>query len=356
MKDFEAIVPSVCEPAVEPLRTRDGAALLAAIGSLATPLTSAVAAELIALGFAHADGAVRKKALALVTKHVPDVAEFKAAYKTLANADQHVIEQRVTAFEHPYRLDVAKALLFHRRVAATLPFEQDEATRAALLDVMVERARREDERELRLGEIYWYWRDESGWATFLNHRVVPPALFDELARRRAVHPFDGLSFHGGSLTTLPAELARARPWLRTLSIGSNPFTTLPAALWELTNLEELSLLGTELVDVPADIARLTKLRRLDLGNMKKMKEVPASVCALDHVESLRLGNGSIRKVPDAIVGMRALRELELQSTQIAKLPAGLAQLPHLRKVNVRWSKVPDQTIADLEAAGIEVER
>lgn len=186
--------------------------------------------------------------------------------------------------------------------------------------------------------------------------MLPPSLVDELARLRDRYPFDGLSLHGGSLTELPAELARARPWLRTLSLAFNPFATVPAVLWELTNLESLELLGTDLVDVPDDIARLTQLRSLDLGNMKKMKELPASVCALGHVEYLRIGNGSIRKVPDAIVGMTALRELELQSTQVAKLPAGLARMPNLKKVNVRWSKVPAETIAALEGAGIEVER
>lgn len=356
MKDFEATVPSFCDAAVRPLRTRDATALVAALGALAPPLSPAVAAELVALGYAHEDAAVRKKAMALVTKHVPDAPKFKAAYKTLANAAQHVIDERVYAFDHPYRLDIAKALLFHRRVAATLPFEQDADTRGAILDVVVDRAAREGERELHLGEVYWYWKDGSGWATSLNHHVLPPTLVDELEARRARYAFDGLSFHGGELTDLPAELARAQPWLRSLSLASNPFTTLPDVLWELTNLESLELLGTELIDVPRDIARLTKLRSLDLGNMIQLKEIPASVCALEHVEYLRIGNGSIRKVPDAIVGMTGLRELELQSTQVAKLPAGLARMPNLKKVNVRWSKVPAETIAALEAAGIAVER
>jgi len=258
--------------------------------------------------------------------------------------------------DHPYRLDIAKGLLFHRMMVATIPFEQDAAIRAALLDVIVDRARREGETELHFGEVYWSWKNESGWATSLDHHVLPPTLFRELTALRERHPFDGLSFHGGSLTDLPAELAEAKPWLRSLSLASNPFTKIPEVVWELTNLESLDILGTELVDIPPEIAKLTKLRSLDIGNMKKMKEVPASVCKLDKLEKLRVGNGSIRKIPDAIVGMTGLRELELQSTSISKLPAGMVKMPNLKHVTLRWSKVDDATAAALTAAGVTVER
>jgi hypothetical protein len=240
--------------------------------------------------------------------------------------------------------------------AATIAFELDAAVRAAILDVAVERAKREGENVLKLGEVYWYWKNNGGWATSFDHRVLPRGLIGELATLRARHPFTGLSFWSGSLASLPDELADAAPWLTPLSLAFNPFTELPDVLWELANLESLELLGTELVDIPDAIGRLPKLRRLDLGNMKKMKEIPASVCKLDKLEWLRIGNGSIRKVPDAIAGLTSLREFELQSTSVAKLPAVIAQLPNLEHINARWSRVPDETVAALQRAGVTVER
>ena len=155
---------------------------------------------------------------------------------------------------------------------------------------------------------------------------------------------------------MPAELARAKGWLKKLSLAWNPLTTVPPVVWELENLEELELLGTEMVDIPAEIATLPKLRRLDIGNMKKMKTIPDSVCALDKLEWLRIGNGSINKVPEALARMSGLVELELQSTSVAKLPAGITKMPSLKKVNVRWSKVDGATVAALVQAGIEVEK
>jgi Leucine rich repeat len=356
MKDFETELPNICSPAVQPMRSRDPAAIVAAIGKLAAPVPPDVGAELVALAFVHADAAVRKRATTAAMKLVADFAAFKAAYKTLANAPEHVIEDRLRAFDHPYRLGIAKSTLFHRKVAATIPFEQDAATRALILDAMVDTAKRDDEPGVQLGQVYWRWSAHGGWASYLNLHELPRGLFRELAARRVRHPFTGLAFHGGSLTTLPEEIALAAPWLTSLSLAYNPFTELPPVLWQLDHLEHLDLLGTELVDIPDDIAKLPKLRRLDIGNMKKMKAIPRSVCRLSKLERLRIGNGSIRTVPDDIAGMTSLRDFELQSTSVRKLPSCITKLPNLKTINVRWSKVPDATVAALKQVGVEVEQ
>lgn len=47
--------------------------------------------------------------------------------------------------------------------------------------------------------------------------------------------------------------------------------------------------------------------------------------------------------------MKSLREFELQSTQVSKLPDCMLALPKLEKINVRWSKVTEDTIAALKA-------
>ena len=356
MKPFESEVPSICSDAVKPLRTHDEPALLAALDTIAPPVSADLAAELCALAIAHREESVRKKATAIATKHVKDFAKVKAAYKTLANAEAWVIAERVRAFKHAYRVDIAKAMMFHRRAAAGLPFEQDAAIRGALLDEIVARAEREGEQDLMFSEIYIEWDGHRGWTLGVDLHELPPPLFRELATRRDRYPFTGLSFEGCELRDLPAEIADTRSWLKSLSLGYCPFAKLPPVLWKLENLETLTLFGTALTDIPADIAKLKKLRSLDIGNMTKMKEIPASVCKLDRLEYLRIGNGSIRRVPDAIGGMKSLRELELQSTQVQKLPPVLFDMPNLKKIIVRWSKVDDATIGKLEAAGKEVER
>jgi len=356
MKDFKATVPSICSRAINAFRSEDPSAILDALSAIEAPFDEELEAELIALGYVHREAKVRKKAMGLVKKHVAAAADFKAAYGSMAGAAQHVVAERIRAFDHPYRLNIAKAVLFHRLMAASIPLEQDPAIRKELLAVMLGKAKREGEKEISLGEVYWYWKNSSGWATHLDLHELPGTLFAELGRLRKEYPFDGVSFHGGSLTALPDEMAKAKSWLKSLTLSWNPFETLPDVLFACTNLETLKLCGTALVDIPADIAKLKKLRHLDIGNGKKMKEIPASVCALGHVEVLRIGNGSIRKIPDAIGQMQSLRELQMQSTNITKVPASLGSLPNLKKIRMAFSRRLDRAkVKAIVGSGVKVE-
>jgi hypothetical protein len=355
MKSFKAEIPNICSEAVRPLRTEDVDKLIEAIAALAPPFAPDVSAELVALAFAHKAANVRKKAMALVTKHVKDLPKLKAAYRSLAGVGGHVVDERLRTLEHPYLTDIAKALLFHKHDAVGIAFERDAAARAAILDVAVANAKREGETELKLGEVYWAWDGHGGWATSLHLRELPPSLFGELTKLRKKHAFDGLSFWGCALTDLPDEIVEAKSWLKSLSLAFNDFTELPDVLWKLDNLESLEILGLPIVEISDDIRKLTKLRSLDIGNMKKLKEIPESVCKLDKLEFLRIGNGSISKVPDAIGSMKSLREFEMQSAGVRKLPAIVYDMPNLKKINVRWTRIPDEDVAKLKMPGRSIE-
>jgi len=356
MKSFRAQLPNVASADIQPLRADAVSEIIAAIGAVTPPLSAELEAELVALAYVHADQNVRKKAMAAVTTHVADAAKFKKAYGSLAGAAQHLVDERIRAFEHPLQLGVAKAALFHRMMAASIPFERDPEVRAKILEVMVDNAQREEETEISLGSVYWHWENDSGWASNIELHQIPDGLFGELGQLRQRYAFDGINIHGGELTDLPAELAVAQPWLKSLSLAYNPFTELPDVLFECTNLESLSLLGTNLTDIPAAIAKLTKLTFLDLGNMKTMKSIPESVCALDKLEVLRIGNGSINSIPEAIGGMTSLRELQMQSTSITKLPQALASLPALKSIKMKFSsRLEAAAVRALVGSGVEVD-
>jgi hypothetical protein len=327
---------------VRPFRARDDDELLRVVKATRPPLADEVLAELIAIAFtfpttlSHPRGAeLRKAAKKLVDKHAPPA--ILAALKGVSNK-MHTIDARIRGLDHPLALAIARAIAFHGWYALSVPFEQDPAFRAYILDVAVDRCKRDDESELELGEIYTEWHGSHGSATSTNLVKLPATLADELAARRVRHAFTGLSFWGCELTSLPPELGRAAPWLTSLSLAYNPIEKFPEVILDLDNLESLTLLGTKLADLPS-LAALRKLRHLDIGNETRMTAIPASVCALDQVRELRIGNGTIKVVPDAIKDMRALEVLDMQSAKVSKLPASLATLPALREVNIRWTKV-----------------
>lgn len=343
MKKFRAVVPDFGSKAIAPLRVGSGAQkkldpqkTLDELKVLRPPFDEEMQAELIALSFVHTNAKVRKKAMSVAKQHIPDVADFKAAYKSLANVGGYIVDERVRAFEHPLQVAVAMAMAFYRQFALSVPFEKDKRFRAAILDIALQRAKRDGERSIKLGEIYWYWTGSQGSATGLDLHQLPPGLFAELGRLRKRYAFAGLSIHGNSLTALPDEIKKAKSWLKHLELNYAKFKVFPEVIFQLTNLESLEIVGTSLDDIPDGITALKKLRFLDIGNQRKMKEIPASVCRLDRLESLRIGNGSIRRIPEDIGQMKSLRTLEMQSTQITKLPKSMADMPNLKTVKMRF--------------------
>ena len=107
--------------------------------------------------------------------------------------------------------------------------------RDSILEVAVGRCERDDERELKLGELYTEWHGGHGSATSMNLVTVPASLADELTALRTRYAFTGLSFHGCELSSLPREFARAAPWLTSLSLGYNPIEELPEVILALDN-------------------------------------------------------------------------------------------------------------------------
>ncbi|MBK8405215.1 MAG: leucine-rich repeat domain-containing protein [Saprospiraceae bacterium] len=56
-------------------------------------------------------------------------------------------------------------------------------------------------------------------------------------------------------------------WRLVLWIGSNGLESVPESVWELANLEELGLNSNKLKTLSPAIAKLTKLRRLWIGEI-----------------------------------------------------------------------------------------
>ncbi|MCA9963477.1 MAG: leucine-rich repeat domain-containing protein, partial [Anaerolineales bacterium] len=85
-----------------------------------------------------------------------------------------------------------------------------------------------------------------------------------LHHQNAADPDDRiLNLDNSQIADLPATFP---PHLRQLSAYNNQLTHLPAALWELADLEVLNLSANRLTDLPDGIGRLTKLQMLDLGH------------------------------------------------------------------------------------------
>jgi len=114
-----------------------------------------------------------------------------------------------------------------------------------------------------------------------------------------------------------------------LDLSGKSLSKVPAAIWEVTELEELDLSNNYLKELPASINELRNLivLRLD-GN--QLRELPHSICQLSNLFLLTVNFNQLCVLPSNIKHLRNLRVLSLNNNQLTALPDGIDELKELR--------------------------
>jgi len=120
---------------------------------------------------------------------------------------------------------------------------------------------------------------------------------------------------------------------RALDLRWKSLSKVPAAIWEVTELEELNLSYNYLKELPASINKLRNLRwmRLD-GN--QLRELPHSICELSNLSWLSVNFNQLCVLPSNIKHLRNLQILYLDNNQLTTLPDGIGELKKLRWLRV----------------------
>jgi len=100
--------------------------------------------------------------------------------------------------------------------------------------------------------------------------------------------------------------------------------------------EKLDLSGLKLAAVPLDIARLTRLKVLALGE-NRLAEFPTQILGLTGLRGLDLSRNRIPLIPHKISSLRHLRTLLLYWNRIRALPPEMAELTELESLVVSSS-------------------
>ncbi|XP_047145373.1 protein scribble homolog isoform X1 [Hydra vulgaris] len=94
-------------------------------------------------------------------------------------------------------------------------------------------------------------------------------------------------------------------------------------------LEELSLEGNQLTDLPKGIFRMTKLRRLILAD-NEIQDLTNDISSLIALEELDFSKNDVRVVPDSIQNCKKLTFLDISSNTLGELPDSLTKLNQLK--------------------------
>lgn len=206
-----------------------------------------------------------------------------------------------------------------------------------------------------------------------------------------------LRVYNNRLKSLPKEL-RNLPRLSMLYlgdpyVGGNDFTEIPPEVFQLTNLQSLTIANTKIQDIPKQIRNLSKLRFLylianDITSVSKgieklpletiylwknrlkifplslteikslqnltisynfISELPSRIDNLSNLISLDVSNNNIFELPRSIGNLDSLEYLDLEENNITYLPTEIGHLHNLSKLNLGNNKISylPQTLQDL---------
>ena len=105
-------------------------------------------------------------------------------------------------------------------------------------------------------------------------------------------------------------------------------TELPPEIWNLSNLQALSLGNNQLSNLPSGIGNLSYLQSLSLdGN--QLSSLPLEIGNLSSLQWLYLDDNQLSSLPPEIGNLSQLCALDVQNNQLRQLPVELADLQRL---------------------------
>ncbi len=161
---------------------------------------------------------------------------------------------------------------------------------------------------------------------------------EEVRKSRA----DKLDLSGLELTSLPKAIF-ALTQLKTLDLGGNRLDSLPESLGRLTCLESLYLVLNQLNSLPDSIGKLNNLRELEF-NANRLSSLPRSLADLKNLRALNLSENLFTSVPDVIRSLPRLEFLWLEKNPLQSLPQWMGAMSTLRELHIedtRLKTLPD---------------
>lgn len=156
---------------------------------------------------------------------------------------------------------------------------------------------------------------KTGWLnlSFCNLIALPDPMF-ELINLQA------LSLQHNYLTALPDRLTQLNS-LTELYLESNQLEILPASIGQLVNLKKLHLKGNRLTTLPPEIGLLTNLVELDLS-ANQLTALPPEIIKLTNLKNLFVNGNPLQTPPLELAnrGMDAIIDYFSNSNIVATLP------------------------------------
>ena len=156
--------------------------------------------------------------------------------------------------------------------------------------------------------------------------IKMPDSIGQLKQLQTLHLRNSGMF-SGELTTLPESIGQLEN-LRTLSISNFPNLTFPESLWQLNQLEDLKIFGSNVNRLPENIGQLKGLKTLQLNSFYNINSLPDSIGQLDNLQTLYIAScPKLSSIPENIAQLKNLNRLDIVACEkLRQIPQSIQQL------------------------------
>ncbi|KAI8929312.1 hypothetical protein BC831DRAFT_444700 [Entophlyctis helioformis] len=157
-------------------------------------------------------------------------------------------------------------------------------------------------------------------------------VLPDLSKLQNLEIFQAIGTIKCKLAHIPPETGQLLA-LEELDLSEHGLKSVPDELFQLRNLQTLSLFNNNLDCVPDAIANLHVLESLDLS-VNELNTLSPSIGLLGQLSVLDLSNNNLAILPDAFGNMTGLVDLDLSNNQLASLPSTFGMLKAMDKLNL----------------------
>lgn len=144
-----------------------------------------------------------------------------------------------------------------------------------------------------------------------------------------------LDLNGHKLKLFPIQLKDLK--LSTLILNNNPLRIIPAVIFKINTLKNLSLAHCQLPLLPEEFGYLTQLETLDLSH-NKLRALPSSFKNLKQIKKLDISSNPWEKFPILIEGLPNLTKLIAKGIKKEDVSEKILNNPNMRVVGEGWKK------------------
>lgn len=148
-----------------------------------------------------------------------------------------------------------------------------------------------------------------------------------------------LDLRGRKLSSLPAEIGRLTT-IKKMRLAGNRLTRLPSEIGALINLRQLDIDGNQLTELPSEIGQLTKLDTL-WASGNELTWLPREIGQLVGLQKMWMTDNKLSSLPGEIGSLAILDTMDLSRNRLTSLPPEIGELVNLQTLSLSGNQLAD---------------